>query len=478
MEITERSICLFAAAVEVGKPYKPKEGEMRGVVGIFTLVLAMLVALSTVAQTTEILFAPDYVAGDGSADGGTPVALFVRFSGGSPNATYHIKSYITKSTSGARTWNPETNQWISSGSSYSQQRPIQTDGSGQWQGWIHSYYYASTQGSGRTLKVRVTPDGSTNYDAVKEGVTVLDMSDTGDGCWVYATASASTQGQVVAAYDAAGTVLGSWVIEDNQVDEGYPANPGYFKMAVPANTTITKLETRDAANQVVDEQNGNWSAGSAGGETDLDAQGDVSLPVELLYFRTIETSEQRVVLEWRTASESEILGFRIARSVGEESGWEVRSGLIAARGSGSQGASYRWEDLALPKEVGQVRYALTVRNVDGTSETLATVGVKLQESAEGQLQPNEFSLSPAYPNPFGAALGLSTTRAAWKGDTCDGALVVNMLGQVVARLPVRKDGLVEWDGRDHSGGTVPTGTYFIRIDRGSQSFTRRITFVR
>ncbi|MBM3315392.1 hypothetical protein FJY71_06080, partial [candidate division WOR-3 bacterium] len=86
---------------------------------------------------------------------------------------------------------------------------------------------------------RLPSSGQPNLDSpTPDSVTTLDMTPTGNGAWVAGHVYESNGGpllsnHVVLAF-AGDSIVGSYVTEDNGVVEGYPAEPGYFMMAVRA----------------------------------------------------------------------------------------------------------------------------------------------------------------------------------------------------------------------------------------------------
>ncbi|MDZ7374273.1 MAG: hypothetical protein ONB23_09925 [candidate division KSB1 bacterium] len=436
------------------------------------------------AQTIEILAAPRYVAGDGSATGGTPCALLVSVTGASANATYYIKAYTTAVPSGARTWNPGTLQWVGAGSAWSAQRTIQTDAEGKWRGWLQSYFYTSAIGQGRTLRVRLS-DGSSAWDGDVSGVTVMDMGSSGDGAWVHGTAVTATAGQVIVALDASGNILGSYVVEDNGIAEApspYPSVPGYFRFAVPANASIARLEIRNSANEVVYQQAGSWHAGAAGTDTDLDAQEDVSLPVLLVSFEARRTPEGVVEVRWQTASEVEIVGFHVCRSVeGLPGPGDSVSGLIRTQGQEATGASYVWCDAQVPV-AEQVWYALYAVEHDGSVRLLASTVVFPLSTGRGRELPQDFQCVPPFPNPFGEGVGASATCLRWWGDARNSSpvrlAIFDPRGRLVRYEILPYTGVWFWDGCDGSGNRLPGGVYLMRVNAGGQSGIFRVSLVR
>ena len=90
-----------------------------------------------------------------------------------------------------------------------------------------------------------------------------------------------------------------------------------------------------------------------------------------------------------------------------------------------------------------------------------------------------YGLLQSYPNP------VSTTACIFYQvpDRCSVRLtILDTAGRLIRTLVQREvePGYhnVEWDGRDWSGENVPSGTYFVRLEGGSQTATRKVCVVR
>lgn len=97
----------------------------------------------------------------------------------------------------------------------------------------------------------------------------------------------------------------------------------------------------------------------------------------------------------------------------------------------------------------------------------------------GTIQPLKPTLSDNYPNPFNPATVISfelpaTTFARITVLSLDGKKVKTLLA---AQIPSGNHN-VTWNGRDNLGRSVPSGTYFYRLEAGGTMDTRRMLLLK
>ncbi len=122
------------------------------------------------------------------------------------------------------------------------------------------------------IRIRVREVGKTTSISVDfPGPTLLDMSDTGNGAWVAGGEQSNPpDGYVVLAYDSEGGLLGTYAAEDNGINEGNEPTSGHWKIALPANTSIARFESRDGNNSVyATDGDPGWGSGAPGTTTVL-----------------------------------------------------------------------------------------------------------------------------------------------------------------------------------------------------------------
>jgi len=294
-------------------------------------------------------------------------------------------------------------------------------------------------------------------------VTVLSMSTT--GAWVEATAVASTAGLAVLAFDASDNIIGTYAVEDNGISDGYPSTAGYFKMAVPANTAIRRLEVRDDENNTVASQTSLlWGSGAAGTTTNLDEQYDVSLPVTLTSLQAAVVPGG-VKVSWVTESELDNRGFYVLRRDAEAAPYRIISPLIPGAGSSLVPHAYEYLDRTVAREQ-TYWYMLRQEDFGGQAELFGPVMVYVPALSGEQpaALPTRTALVGGYPNPFNPG---TTVRFLVAGEQEVEIAVFDLSGRKVRALVqgtvAPGEHSARWDGRDEGGADLPAGMYLCRL---------------
>ena len=180
-----------------------------------------------------------------------------------------------------------------------------------------------------------------------------------------------------------------------------------------------------------------------------------------------EATAGRVRIEWYVPGDRVQLASIYRRTA--ESDWTLQ-------GHPEPDANQRimYEDTAVSPGVSY-GYRLVVRDVTGyetASETWVSVPT-------GRGAPAVVRLEPARPNPFGRQAELSYGLP--RGGRARLA-VYDVQGRRVASIVDRDEvagwGSVVWDGRDNAGREVGSGTYFLRLEWGSEVQVRKVVLAR
>ena len=172
---------------------------------------------------------------------------------------------------------------------------------------------------------------------------------------------------------------------------------------------------------------------------------DFSIPVELISF-VANLQDKKVVLNWRTATETNNSHFEIERKFKNQE-WE-KIGVAAGSGTITEFRNYFYEDdfSDLPYN-GDVLYRLKQVDYNGTFEYSEIIAIDVK------FIPTEITISQNYPNPFNPVTSIkywlnveSTARIS----------IYNSLGQELAEIlnSLQSPGtyFVKWDGTRFASG--------------------------
>ena len=198
------------------------------------------------------------------------------------------------------------------------------------------------------------------------------------------------------------------------------------------------------------------------------------VPVELVVF-TASAEQAQITLSWRTASETNNLGFYIERRDDAESTWD-EIGFVAGNGTTTDPQTYAYVDAEL--QPGTYRYRLRQVDFDGSVDYSGEIEVAVA-------MPQQFVLAHSYPNPFSLA---SHTNTTIKFELTNAEplrvelRIYDILGREIRRLvdDTRRGGFYEvrWDGRQENGQRAATGIYLYELRAGDQRALRKLMLVR
>ena len=362
--------------------------------------LFVIYAYFAFGATIETVVYPQYV--DGREDG-NPFAVFVRITGWTTAKSKLDSGDWKDITVGA---NPESGyyhiwdgqQWNTAYAKNCFSIKDELDSNGNWEGWI---FLKSRGKSGpfKAFAARETQAGNWAKALEEDGthvVTLLGGSGQDPIAVCYAKADSPASGKVIAAYANEGDSppsqqpLGTYAIEDNSIDENVGTDPpyppdtndpdyakfgiGYFRLALPRNTTIEKFVSYERIDsnyngepEIFDvdtksEKGYFWVTGDSKTKDLEEGNKDISLPV-ILSLHSAEKKGDRVIIRWSTESEVDIVGWNVYRE--SKDGWvKINSKLIPSKGE--MGGRYEFLD---PKPSDNPRrYVIEWVNLKGERE--------------------------------------------------------------------------------------------------------------
>ncbi len=174
------------------------------------------------------------------------------------------------------------------------------------------------------------------------------------------------------------------------------------------------------------------------------------VPVELSSFSASYRND-RVVLDWHTATELNNSGFEIQRSINHDGTWES-IGFVDGHGTTNSPQSYRFTDNPDTRSARTIGYRLKQIDRDGSYEYSNTVIVSLAPSTSDVLY--------NFPNPFNPATTITFTL-----DTPDvvSLAVFNAAGEKVATLLDNASMPEGSHSASFDGTGLPSGRYIYQL---------------
>lgn len=188
-----------------------------------------------------------------------------------------------------------------------------------------------------------------------------------------------------------------------------------------------------------------------------------AMPVELTSF-TASLAGKNVVLNWKTATETNNYGFEIERTDAVSKQWN-KVGFVAGSGNSNSTKEYSFVDKS--NQSGTVQYRLKQIDRDGKFEYHKQVEVTLETVAN-------FDLAQNFPNPFNPATEISFNLPS---SNFVSLKIYDMLGREVATLLSEEMSAgvhqVKFDG-----SKLSSGNYIYQISAGSFTAVKRMVLLK
>lgn len=200
-----------------------------------------------------------------------------------------------------------------------------------------------------------------------------------------------------------------------------------------------------------------------------------TLPVELSSFSASTNAYNNAEISWVTQSETAVCGYHLFR--GQSSQFDAAaliSPLIPATNTSQQQVYAFTDQEAL--EPGTYFYWLQVSNLDGSESYHGPVTLAIENGNNSGTPsiPLKTDFTSIFPNPFNPSTQISYCLNKAEDVNFH---IYNKRGQLVRSFILGTKGAGEWrqpwDGKDKDGRAVSSGIYFIRMQAGKDSFTRK-----
>ncbi|MEA3475245.1 MAG: T9SS type A sorting domain-containing protein [Candidatus Cloacimonadota bacterium] len=213
---------------------------------------------------------------------------------------------------------------------------------------------------------------------------------------------------------------------------------------------------------------------------------DQTLPVELSSFTaeyTINQAEQGYVsVNWKTASETDVIGFNIYRNIGETYGPsnKINSDIIKGNGTTTLMHTYSFKDEEADIYTSYY-YWLEVVNLGGTNDIHGPIKYKsIDIDGNGELNIISGNLNPCFPNPvqLGNEINFKFMVGGLEGNTKYVELkVYNVLGELVAEI-VNEDRMVNEYTETWAPRNLSAGVYFYQLKTENFNEVKKLVIVR
>jgi hypothetical protein len=159
--------------------------------------------------------------------------------------------------------------------------------------------------------------------------------------------------------------------------------------------------------------------------------------------------KEAVLLQWRTYSETNNLGFNISRAADGADFSTI--GFVSGRGTTNEEQAYTFTDR--PPRYAHYIYLITQTDTDGATSS---------RQIEVNLSSSNFPVPAVFPNP---TKGLTFITVPIHAGNCE-IIIYNALGQITARESISNAGnesLYRWNGSNSAGERTASGLYFYQI---------------
>jgi hypothetical protein len=296
--------------------------------------------------------------------------------------------------------------------------------------WTHPY---STSGEIPTIAVDFNKPGTAWATKYAGGGGIIRSTDYGQTWVIVAYSGTSTWGVHINPNNSDYVAVGTWSGSNVFITRNWGVN-----------WQQTSLPASNYAVAIIDSMN--VFAAQSGGFYKLNS--DYFIPVELSSF-TASVVNNKIVLNWSTASETNNMGFDIEQSFDNQSYNKI--GFMPGFGTTTDRQSYSY--IVEGQFAEKSFYRLRQVDYDGTFEYSNVVEVDA-------ITPDGFNLSQNYPNPFNPSTKITYTLP---GDYLVTLKVFDMIGREITTL-VNENQPAGYYEIDFSADELSSGVYIYRFN--------------
>ncbi|MDD2229135.1 MAG: FlgD immunoglobulin-like domain containing protein [Candidatus Cloacimonetes bacterium] len=207
---------------------------------------------------------------------------------------------------------------------------------------------------------------------------------------------------------------------------------------------------------------------------------DEPLPVELSSFSAVLNAQNYVNIMWVTQTETSLTGFYIFRSNDNVVANAVQVSALINPTNTSQQQQYLFTDNTLT-EAGTYYYWLQIAEMDGSSSFSNSSTIYFDNTINPGTPgiPKVTELNNVYPNPFNPTATISYGLAKAADVNIN---IYNARGQIVRTFTegtkAANSYRLVWNGKDNNGRECSTGIYYIKMQAGKDSFTRKAVLMK
>ncbi len=207
-----------------------------------------------------------------------------------------------------------------------------------------------------------------------------------------------------------------------------------------------------------------------------------TLPVTMSSFTATMSTHTMVNLQWTTESESNILGFNVYRSEETDVAYAIKLNASFIEGTNtSMQHTYNFFDSEFEPN-STYYYWVESLEINNSNVFYGPVNITTgsdEEDIPPFIDASATGIVNVFPNPFSPKTAISYKLRDTENVTIS---IYNLKGQLIRSLvnSSKESGLhsILWDGRDIDGKSCSDGVYYVRMQAGGTSSTRKMVLLR